>query len=298
MDTIGLGLNLPYVEGSMDGRTPRWPDIRAMSQMAEETGFDAVWVSDHLGFGDPDGDFRGAWECWTLLTALAASTTRVDLGTYVLAVPFRNPALTAKMAETLDEVSGRRLILGLGAGWNESEFTSYDVPFDDRFTRFEDGLRVIAAMLRDGRSSHDGRTISTRAARIDPRGPRPTGPPIMVGAAGPRMLRLTAKLADHWNAGLRTIDEMPPLLAALEAACHDVGRDPATLTRSAEVRVRTSAAPSEAPAQDRELRGDPETIVAELRRFAALGIDHLQVQLIPNSLDGVEAFAPIVEALR
>ena len=250
------------------------------------------------GADAPDHAFRGAWECWTLLTALAASTTRVELGTYVLAVPFRNPALTAKMAETLDEVSGGRLILGLGAGWNESEFTSYDVPFDDQFTRFEDGLRVIAAMLRDGRSTHDGRTISTRAARIDPRGPRPTGPPIMVGAAGPRMLRLTAELADHWNAGLRTIDEMPALLDALEAACRDVGRDPATLTRSAEVRVRTSAAPSEAPAQDRELRGAPDAIATELRRFAALGIDHLQVQLIPNSLDGVEAFAPIVGELR
>ena len=190
----------------MDGCTPRWADIRAMAQRAEAIGFDAVWVSDHVGFGDPDGDWSGAWESWTLLSALAASTTRVQLGTYVLALPFRNPALLAKMAETLDEVSGGRVILGIGAGWNEVEFTSYDVPFDDRFTRFEDGLRVIAAMLRDGRSTLDGRTIHTRSARIEPRGPRPSGPPIMVGANGPRMLRLTAELADHWNAGLRRYD--------------------------------------------------------------------------------------------
>src|SRR5687768_11986473 len=109
---LGLGLNLPYVEGSMDGRTPRWQDIRAMALAAEAVGFDALWVSDHVGFGDPAGEWSGAWESWTLLSALAASTRRVTLGTYVLAAPFRNPALLAKMAETLGEVSGGRVILG------------------------------------------------------------------------------------------------------------------------------------------------------------------------------------------
>lgn len=265
---IELGLNLPYVEGSMDGHTPRWADIVAMARTAESIGFDAVWVSDHLGFDDPDGDFHGAWECWTLLAALAASTTRVELG--------------------------------VGAGWNEPEFTAYDVPFDERFTRFEDGLRVIVAMLHDGGSTSDARTISTHSARIDPRGPRPAGPPIMVGAAGPRMLRLTAELADQWNAGLCAYDEVPTRLADLDAALRDVGRDAGSITRSVEVRVRTSAAPPAAAGSpiDREIRGDPATIATELRRFAALGIDHLQVQLIPNSLDGVEAFAPVIEALR
>ncbi len=229
---LELGLNLPYVEGSMDGRTPRWSDMLAMAQTAESIGFDAIWVSDHVGFGDPDGAWEGAWESWTLLSALAASTSRVALGNYVLAVPFRNPALLAKMAETLDEISGGRLILGLGAGWNEPEFTSYGVPFDDRFRRFEDGLRIITEMLRRGSSTHDGGTIQTRSARIEPRGPRPDGLPVMVGANGPRMLRLAAELADHWNGGLRAIDEVPAQLAAIDDACRAVGRDPATLTRS------------------------------------------------------------------
>ncbi len=266
---IELGLNLPYVEGSLDGRTPRWTDVRAMAQAAESMGFDAVWVSDHVGFGDPEGDWRGAWESWTLLAAVAASTSRVALGTYVLAVPFRNPALLAKMAETLDEVSGGRVILGLGAGWNEPEFSSYGVPFDDRFARFEDGLRVITAMLRTGRSTHDGRTITTRSARLEPRGPRPDGLPVMVGAGGPRMLRLTAELAQWWNGNLRSIDEVPPLLEALDAACEDVGRDPATLVRTIEVLVRTLPARPDEPAEEREIRGDPDAIAAELRRFGA-----------------------------
>ncbi|MGK2849901.1 MAG: LLM class flavin-dependent oxidoreductase, partial [Candidatus Limnocylindrales bacterium] len=130
-----LGLNLPYVEGSMDGASPRWTDILAMARAAESSGFAAVWVSDHVGFGDPEGAWSGAWESWTLLSALAVATTSVQLGTYVLAAPFRTPALLAKMAETLDEISAGRVILGLGAGWNEEEFTSYGVPFDDRFAR-------------------------------------------------------------------------------------------------------------------------------------------------------------------
>ena len=188
----------------MDGATPRWDDIREMAIEAEALGFDAVWVSDHVGFGDPDAGWSGAWESWTLLSALAVATTRVRLGTYVTAVPYRNPALLAKMAETLDEVSGGRVILALGAGWNEPEFTAYGFPFERRFDRFEDGLRIITSMLRTGRADHDGRLESARGALIRPRGPRPAGLPVMVGAAAPRMLRLTAELADEWNAGMRT----------------------------------------------------------------------------------------------
>jgi probable F420-dependent oxidoreductase len=292
-----LGLNLPYVERSMDGATPGWADILAMAQSAERVGFDSIWVSDHVGFGDPDGDWSGGWEAWTLLAALAASTSRVALGSYVLAMPFRNPALLAKQAETLDEVSGGRLILGIGAGWNDIEFETYGVPVDRRFDRFEDGLRIITSMLRDGRATHAGRMLSARSAVLAPRGPRPTGLPVMVGAGGPRMLRLTAELADHWNGGMRAIDEVPALLADLDAACAAVGRDPRSITRSVEVLVRPGDA-SGVPAEAREIRGTPEAIAAELRRFADLGIDALQVQLRPNALAGVEAFAPVIEALR
>jgi probable F420-dependent oxidoreductase len=290
----------------MAGRTPRWTDILAMARAAEAAGFDAIWVSDHLGFGDPDGDpdgasdgaWSGAWESWTLLSALAAATTRVRLGTYVSAAPLRNPALFAKMAETLDEVSGGRLILGLGAGWNEPEFRAFGVPFDHRFDRFEDALRIITSMLRAGRADWSGAYAQARGARIRPRGPRPEGLPVMIGAAGPRMLRLTAELADEWNAGMRTPDEVAPLLAALDAACVEVGRDPATLPRSCEVLVRTVPAPDDRPREERELRGTPETIVAELRRYAALGITHLQVQLRPNEVAAVEAFAGVIAILR
>lgn len=294
---LRLGLNLPYVERSMDGATPRWMDILAMASAAERIGFDSIWVSDHVGFGDPDGDWSGAWESMTLLAALAAATTRVELGSYVLAMPLRNPALLAKQAETLDEVSGGRLILGLGAGWNDIEFETYGVPIDRRFDRFEDGLRIVTSMLREGRATHHGHVLGARSAVLAPRGPRPAGLPVMVGATGPRMLRLTAELADHWNGGMRSIDEVPGLLADLVAACAEVGRDPGSITRSVEVLVRPSSA-HDTPAEEREIRGTTKAIAAELRGFAALGIDELQVQLRPNSIGGVEAFAPVIEALR
>ena len=299
---LRLGLNLPYAEGQMAGATPRWDDIRAMAVAAEVIGFDAVWISDHVGFGDPasadPAAWSGAWESWTLLAALAAVTSRVHLGTYVLCTPFRNPALLAKMAETLDEISGGRAILGLGAGWNEPEFTSYGFPYAERFQRFEDALRIIAAMLRTGRSTHDGPFERSRTARIQPRGPRPTGLPIMVGASGPRMLRLTAELADRWNGGMASVAETIDAIANLDAACRDVGRDPATIERSVEVLVRPGVALADEPPEDRELRGTALELAAGLRSYAALGVAELQVQVRPNTVAGIEAFRPVIEAIR
>ena len=299
---LRLGLNLPYTEGQMDGATPRWADIRAMALAAEAAGFDAVWVSDHVGFGDPAGsgpdDWHGAWEAWTVLSALAAATTRVHLGSYVLCTPFRNPALLAKMADTLDEISGGRAILGLGAGWNEVEFRSYGFPFEERFGRFADAVRIIAELLRTGRSTHDGRFERTRDARLSPRGPRPAGPPIMIGAGGPRLLRLTAELADRWNGGLNGFDEVVAALAALDAACRDAGRDPATIERSCEVLVRPAVAAGDPPAERHELRGSPEMLAERLRAYAGIGIAELQVQLRPNTVGAVTAFGPVIAALR
>jgi alkanesulfonate monooxygenase SsuD/methylene tetrahydromethanopterin reductase-like flavin-dependent oxidoreductase (luciferase family) len=305
-----LGLNLPYVERSMDGSTPRWADLRAMAIEAEAIGFDTVWVSDHVGFGDPDteGGWTGAWESWTLVTALAAVTSHVRLGTYVSAAPYRNPALLAKMAETLDEVSGGRAVLGLGAGWNEPEFAAYGFPWERRFDRFEDGLRIVTSMLRTGRADHSG-LESARGALIRPRGPRPEGLPVMVGASGPRMLRLAAELADEWNAGMRSPAELVPMLAKLDAALEAVGRDPASIRRSVEAMVRpgvgssgedagTPTTPEALGSGDHPLTGTPGAVAAGLRRYFDLGCDHVQVQLRPNSLEGVRSFAPVLDALR
>lgn len=302
LSPLRLGLNLPYTEGQMDGATPRWSDIRSLATTAEAIGFDSIWISDHVGFRDPSGagpdDWSGAWESWTLLSALAAVTTRVHLGTYVLCTPFRNPALLAKMAETLDEISGGRVILGLGAGWNEPEFSAYGFPFAERFGRFEDALRIIAAMLRTGRASHDGRLERAADARLEPRGPRPAGPPIMIGAGGPRMLRLTAELADRWNGGLQSVAGVIEGMAALDAACAAVGRDPESIERSVEVLVRPPTTPSDGAPEPNELRGSVNELAAALLAYRAHGVAELQVQLRPNTLTAVEAFEPVLEAVR
>ncbi len=297
-----LGLNIPFTERSMDGATPRWADILAMAHAAADAGFDAVWISDHVGFGDPDEEWSGAWECWTLLSALAASTTRVRLGTYVLAMPYRNPALLAKMAETLDEVSGGRLILGIGAGWNEPEFASYNFPWKRRFDRFEEGLRIVAGMLRDGRATVDGRLERASSARLEPRGPRPEGLPLLVGAGGPRMLRLTAELGDEWNAGMRPPWEFAEGCAELDAALDEVGRDRSSIRRSVEAMVRPGG---DAPADDvdrlgsgdRPISGPPDAIAAALDRYHDLGADHVQVQLRPNRVETVASLRPVIERL-
>jgi probable F420-dependent oxidoreductase len=292
-----LGLDLPFAEGHMDGETPRWSHLREMGLAAEEVGFDVLWVSDHMGFQTDSGGWNGAWEAWTLLSALAASTSRVQLGNYVLAVPYRNPAVLAKMAETLDEVSGGRLILGIGAGWNKPEFDAFDFPYKDRFDRFEDAIRIITSMLRTGRADHKGHVISARGALIKPRGPRPEGLPVMVGAGGPRMLRLTAELADAWDGGNTKPEAAAPLIRSLDELCEAVGRDPKTLERSLEAVVRTLPVADGSPAEGNELRGSTDELAEALLRYAPLGIQHLVITVKPQRPEAVHAFRPIIEAM-
>lgn len=141
---------LPLGEDDGLGRTLTWPELRELALAAEASGLDSVWGADHLVFRN-DGRAEGIHECWTVLSAVAALTQRVEIGSLVLAVPFRNPALTAKMAAELDAVSNGRLVLGLGCGWYEPEFDAFDYPFDHRVARFEEGLEIILPLLRDGR---------------------------------------------------------------------------------------------------------------------------------------------------
>jgi alkanesulfonate monooxygenase SsuD/methylene tetrahydromethanopterin reductase-like flavin-dependent oxidoreductase (luciferase family) len=293
---FSLGLDMPFGEGHMDGATPLWSDLLAMGQAAEQIGFDVLWVSDHTGFVGDDGEWNGCWEAWTVLSALAASTARVQLGNYVLAIPYRHPALLAKMAETLDEISGGRVILAIGAGWNKPEFDRFDFPFADRFDRFEDAIRIICSMLRTGKADYTGKVVSAHGAEIRPRGPRPEGLPVMVGASGPRMLRLTAELADAWDGGSGGLEGSREILGKMEEVCRKVGRDPATLSTSLEAVVRTI--PTAGPlSHKQELRGSPEELAKTLLRYADVQIQHLVLTVEPQTVDGLRAFEPIIQAM-
>ena len=177
----------------------RYPAIRDMACRMEDVGLDSIWVYDHLLYRWPGKPTDGIWECWTVLSALAQATQRVKIGTIVLCVPFRNPAVLAKMAVTLDEISDGRLILGLGAGWHQPEFDAFGVPFDHRGRRFQEALEIIHPLLHDGRVDYHGTYYSAPDCEIIPRGPRPSGPPILVAGKGPRMLQLIARYADSCN---------------------------------------------------------------------------------------------------
>jgi probable F420-dependent oxidoreductase len=293
---IGVGMPIEEVDA---GQIPRYADIRAFALQAEAAGFDTLWPYDHMLFRFPDQPTRGIWEIWTLLAALSEATTRIDIGVLVLCTPFRNPALTAKMAATLDEISGGRFTLGLGAGWHKPEFDAFGYPFDHRVDRFEEALQIIAPLLREGRVTFQGRYATAIDCEIRPRGPSPAGPPILIAGSGPRMLRLTARYADSWNvAWLGQPAALATPLAALHAACAAEGRDPATLAVTAGVMV---AYPS--PAKHAAVAAQPEKflvgsaaeIAAAFHTYAALGVAELICAIDPINAGTLER---LTEALR
>jgi len=305
---LKVGAFIPVVEREMDGDSPRGTDVLAMARMAEAVGFDSVWIPDHLLIHDEGRDPQGVWECGALLGALAVATSRVEIGALVMATSFRNPTLVAKIADTVDELSGGRLVLGLGTGRHEPEHRAFGYPFDRQVDRFEEALEIIIPLLRRGRTDFDGAYYSAHACELRPRGPRPTGPPILIGAlgTGPRMLELTARYADLWNGWLTWDrswpDAIPPIRQKIDAACAAVGRDPASLGRTVAILVEVPGQKarlvSTSPTGSGEpLTGSPAAIADALRGFAREGISHIQVVHVPNTVAGIEAFAPILEQL-
>jgi len=277
-----------------------------MARLAEDVGFDSIWLGDHLLYRTPGLGTRGPWEVWTMLSALAASTSRIQLGPLVACTNFHNPAMLAKMAATVDEVSGGRLILGLGAGWNETEFRAFGFPFDRRISRFEEAFTIIRSLLRDGQVDFAGQFYEARDCELRPRPARPGGPPLLIGSKGERMLAITLPHVDAWNVWFTDTGNRPEGIPALrdqvDAACLAVGRDPAEVERTVAVLVRMPSgegrpqgdyAADEAP----PIEGPPEYIADALRSFAREGISHVQLVVDPITLDSIEGLGPALTAL-
>jgi alkanesulfonate monooxygenase SsuD/methylene tetrahydromethanopterin reductase-like flavin-dependent oxidoreductase (luciferase family) len=292
----------PWIEGR-DGGAPRWADVLARAQDAEQAGFDSLWVSDHLLIKPEGEEPIGGWEGWSQIAALAATIPRVEIGALVMCALWRNPALLAKMAVTVDEISGGRLILGIGAGWHEPEFRAFGYSYEHRLDRFEEALRIVRPLLRTGFVDYAGTYYTARDCELRPCGPRLEGPPLMIGALAnrPRMLRLAATYGDIWNAWLAWADNtsraVPPMRAAVDAACMDAGRDPATLPRSVSVQIDFPDARPHQEDGSRPLVGTTEELVAALRGFAREGIDHVQVVFNPNTRASIARFAPVLASL-
>jgi probable F420-dependent oxidoreductase len=292
-----IGLVVFQANDREHNRTRPYDTIRAIAQQAETDGFDSLWLADHLFYRYPGEPTRGIWECWTVLSALAEATQRVEIGTLVLCNSFRHPALLAKMATTLDEVSGGRLILGVGAGWHEPEYQAFGLPFDHRVDRFAEALQILKPLLRDGQVDFAGQYYHARNCEIVPRGPRVAGPPLLSGGEGPRMLKLTAQYADLWNTGYMGQPEtMAEPLAKLESACREVGRDPATIGITALIGLWFPDLQAKQPRFfDKPLTGTVPEIAAAMHGYAELGVPHIMFQCEPYTQ---EALQRLTEALH
>jgi probable F420-dependent oxidoreductase len=294
---VKIGL-LAYQANDRETNSKRpYATIRAVAQQAEADGFDSVWLADHLLYRYPGQPTRGIWECWTTLVALAEATQHVELGSLVLCNSFRHPAVLAKMATAADEVSGGRLILGVGAGWNEPEYQAFGLPFDHRVDRFEEALQILRPLLKEGHVDFAGRYYQARNCDNVPCGPRPQGPPLLVGGEGPRMLRLTAQYADLWNIGYMGEPEtMTEPLAKIEAACRQVGRDPATVGVTALIGLWFPDLQAKKPGFfDNPLKGTVQAIAEAMRGYAELGVQHIIFQCAPYT---PEARQRLTEALQ
>lgn len=292
-----IGLFFPQFERPWNGETIGWDEIRAMATTAEAVGFDSVWLPDHLLFRFPNVHPQGAWDVWSLMPTLAAVTERVEIAPLVACSSFRNPALIAKMADTIDEISGGRFILGLGAGWHKPEYEAFGFAYDHRVSRFEEALTIIHSLLRTGKVDFEGRFYSARECELRPRGPRPEGPPILIGSSSPRMMNIMARYADLWNRDrMNDVDRLLEVEARGDAACVEAGRDPATLGRVVGIQVdllndqREAFTPRQWVMSPYPLSGSPEELAEQIRDFTREAV--FVSSRIEDASDAGEAIRP------
>jgi probable F420-dependent oxidoreductase len=277
-------------EDTRPGVPARPAEIVELARAVEAAGFDSVWTFDHLlSFEDPEGEPDGTWEAWTLLAAIAAVTQRVKLGVLVSCTGFREPIITAKMAHTLHELTGGRVVLGVGAGWHEPEYRAFGIPFDHKVDRFDEAMKIIEPLVKTGRSDFTGTYYRTVGGRLLPEASQPAMP-ILIGGRGPRMMSLVAAHADIWNAAWFGLPgpKFTEVYERAMAACADAGRDPASLEVSVGLYVK-------APGSDgRGLDGTVPAIREALAAWRAEGVAEVLFWTDPATMD---ALATLTEAI-
>ncbi len=300
MRTLEIGLVLPVGDSFLDGSPTRWTEIRDLAIRAEGLGFDTLWVADELLWRSDDGPGIGWWECVAMTGAVAAATSRIKVGTWVLSALHRNPALTAKAVETLDEISGGRLVFGLGSGHAGRQAHLFGLPEDHVFGRFAEAVEIIVPLLRSGRADFEGTYHAARDLSQRPIGPRPGRIPILMGAKGPKMLQMAVKHADTWSWYVEehsNLAEFGPRLEALEAACVAGGRDPASIGRSAGIIVEPTSVTGADKVVGTPVAGSAEEIADAIRAFGAAGFTQVEVILWPPTMAALEAMARVLELL-
>lgn len=270
-----IGVIVPLTRQTGDGRLPGWPEIRGFVEHAEALGIHSAWVFDHLYSKGADGPTE-IHEAWSIQTALAAVTSRVELGQLVTCASFRAPGMLAKAAVTVDEISGGRLTVGLGAGWYDREHTDFGLPIDRRATRFEEHLGVMLPLLRGETVTARGTYHRTEGAKLLP--PAARRIPVLIAGHGPRMRGLVARHADAWNTAWYPAanDNLTVRLADMRASLAEAGRDPATLRWTVGMLAR---------------HDDAVALGEAIAGFAGRGLDDLIVSLLPATPAALDRLA-------
>jgi len=294
---LSVGVQLPEVE-----RDVRWPEIVSMARAAEATGFDSVWLGDHLlyrGDGRPE---RGPWDAWTTLAAVAASTERVRLGPLVACAAFHPPGILARMAASVDEVSRGRFVLGIGAGWNETEFRAFGIPFGERASRFEETFAIVRRLLAGERVTFEGRFAHVEDAVLLPEPARRL--PMMLGSNGDRLLRAALPHVDAWNTWYTGYGNTPEGFATLNdrvtRLAGEVGRPAGEVARSACVLVVLDPDAGERPVDEGlvPLEGSPGRIADGLLGLSEAGADEAILVLSPITEGSIRTTGEVLALLH
>jgi alkanesulfonate monooxygenase SsuD/methylene tetrahydromethanopterin reductase-like flavin-dependent oxidoreductase (luciferase family) len=290
-----VGVQLPEVERFVPG-----PEYLDLARRAESTGYDSIWVGDHLVYDLPDGSTRGPYEAWTTLAAIAAVTERVEIGPLVASASFHAPAMLAKQAATVDAISQGRLILGLGAGWNRREFDAFGFPYDRRVSRFEEALAIIAPLLREGRTTFHGQFYDVDDCVLDPPPVREGGPPIMMGSNSPRMLSIGLPVVDSWNVWWRIYDNSVEKFAQVKAQVDAVTPEGRTVDATAAVLVTLPGGRGRLMGKTYDASVStvtPDDLGQHIRGLAAAGATHLQLVLDPIDAGSIDTIGAVLADL-
>ena len=301
MRPLLVGVQLPEVE-----REVPFAEMIELARAAEGVGFDSIWLGDHLLYDLPVGP-RGPWEVWTSLAALAASTERVQLGPLVASTSFHAPAMLAKQAATVDAISGGRLVVALGAGWNEREYTAFGFPFDRRVSRFEEAFTIIRSLLVDGRIDLAGEFHTVRDCVLHPRPVQSGGPPLIIGSTGERMLSITLPYVDAWNVWWSDYGNTPEGFAAAKTRVDELASTverhrSGGLAATCAIYVRLPGGGGRVmgdyPVGSGEpLQGTPAQLAEQLYAFAGAGASHVQLVVDPITRASIDWFAEMFSEL-
>jgi alkanesulfonate monooxygenase SsuD/methylene tetrahydromethanopterin reductase-like flavin-dependent oxidoreductase (luciferase family) len=301
---IGLVVELNGTDSGGERPVERWEGILDQVRSAERIGFDSIVFEDALLL-EYGGEPRGLWESVAIAGAIAASTTRIEFGHSVINMPYRSPAMLAKIAITLDEISGGRYIFGIGAGNTpESDYRAFGFPTDFRFSRFAEAIQIIHGLLRAGEVDFSGDFYDASKARTIIRGPRVSGPPILIAGGGAKMLRLVARYADAWNWWTATtVAAVEPTIAALVRACEEEDRDPGSIWRTVDMYSFDPLASWAGATDERPAFGSqPDEMAANILEMGSLGVDEVRCHLhAPGGVDRgdvVAAMADVVDLVH